>query len=122
MQSGSTIMRRYILLAALLFATGAASQEPQTAAHRDLWCGLAFDYAAGDMPADATPRQQQVILRYAAGAEMLLERAERRYLQFGYSAARFTALSEQLLAQIAAGLGTAPAPYSFQDCQELLPP
>jgi hypothetical protein len=114
-------MQRPVLLAALLLATGAAAQEPQAAAHRDLWCGLAFQYAAGEIPADATPRQQQVIPRYAAGAEMLLERAEQGYLQAGYSAARLAALREALRAEIAAGLGTSGTPYSFQDCEALLP-
>ena len=38
--------QRPILLAALLFTTAATAQEPPAAAHRDLWCGLAFDYAA----------------------------------------------------------------------------
>ncbi|HEV7277827.1 MAG TPA: hypothetical protein VGN80_16225 [Devosiaceae bacterium] len=114
-------MQRPILFAALLIATGAAAQEPPVAAHKDLWCGLAFDYAAGELPPDATPRQQQVIPHYAAGAAMLLERAEQGYRRAGYGAARFAALREQLRGEIESGLGTAAAPYSFQDCDLLLP-
>lgn len=113
-------MQRPILLAALLLATSAAARE-LPAAHRDLWCGLAFDYAAGELPADATPRQQQVIPHYAAGARMLLERAEAAYRSAGYGAGRFTALREALRAEIENGLGSADAPYSFQDCDLLLP-
>jgi hypothetical protein len=105
----------------LLFATGAAGQEPQAAAHRDLWCGLALQYAVGENPVDATPRHERVIPSYIAGAEMLLERAEKSYRQASYSAARLAALREALRVEIAAGLGTSEVPYSFQDCKLLLP-
>lgn len=115
-------MPRPFLLALLLVATGAAAQEPQDLAHRDLWCGLAFQYAAGELPADATARQQQVIPRYARGAEMLIERAAASYRRAGYSAARLAAMEEALRAEIATALGTSDTPYSFQDCERLLPP
>jgi len=115
------LRQRPILLAALLFTTATTAQEPPAAAHRDLWCGLAFDYAAGDLPPDATPRQQQVIPRYATGASMLLERAEQGFLRAGYSAARFAALREQMRVAIEGGLAGEDPPYSFQDCDVLLP-
>jgi hypothetical protein len=105
----------------LLFATATVAQEPQAAAHRDLWCGLAFQYAAGQDPVDTTPRHQRVIPSYITGAEMLLERAESSYRQAGYSPARLAALREALQAEIAAGLDTPEVPYSFQDCKLLLP-
>lgn len=113
-------MQRPILIAALLFATSATAQE-LPAAHRDLWCGLAFDYAAGALPPDATPRQQEVIPHYAAGASMLMERAEEGYRRGGYGPARFAALRAALRAEIESGLGVADTPYSFQECDLLLP-
>jgi anti-sigma-K factor RskA len=116
------MIRHVILAAALLLSAPAVAQNQQEAAHRDLWCGLAFDYAAGELPSDATRQQQQVIPHYRDGARMLVDRAEQRYLAAGYSIARFAALREELTAAVAEGLAAGGSlPYSFQDCAALLP-
>ena len=116
------MIRHVMLAAALLLTTAAAAQEQRSAAHRDLWCGLAFDYAAGELPSDATPQQQQVIPHYKDGARALIERAEQRYRASGYGTAGLEALRAGVAAAVAGALAAdGPLPYSFQDCAALLP-
>ena len=115
-------MNRYLIFAgALLFASTALAQEAPESARRDLWCGLAFEYAAGEITSDAPERQQAVIPRYADGASMLIARAAAAYGRAGLNEAGFATRRAAVEAEIARQLaGSEPAAFSFEDCSELL--
>lgn len=115
-------MKHYLILAAaLLFATAAPAQDVSESAQRDLWCGLALDFAAGELTADAPERQQALIPRYAEGAAMLIARAAAAHLQAGLTDEGFAARRAALEAEIARQLDASESvPHSFEDCSELL--
>lgn len=115
-------MTRSLFPAAVLLLAGPAlAQEVPEPARRDLWCAVAFEYVVGDLPADATGRQQQLIPRFSEGAQRLLERAASAYRRAGYNEESFAARREALAEEIAAQLsGEAEVPYSAEDCAALL--
>jgi hypothetical protein len=118
-------MRRLaVLLAALALASPAPAQEIPEATAKDFWCGIAFDMASRDVPADAAPEVLSVTTPYKTGAETLLGRAKAIYLESGYTEEAFAALRTETEAEIAAQLAsTDPAiepQYSFEDCAALI--
>lgn len=118
-------MRRLaVLLAALALAGSAHGQDIPEATTKDLWCGVAFDLAARDVPADAAPEVLTVTEPYKKGAEMLIGRAKAIHLESGYTEEAFDALRIETEATITAELAsTDPAiepQYSFEDCAALI--
>jgi hypothetical protein len=120
-------MRRLlVLLPALVLATAAAAQDIPQATAKDFWCGVAFDLAARDVPADAAPEVLSVTDPYKKGAERLIGRSRIAHLEAGYTDEAFDALKVKTEATIAAELAsTDPAiepAYSFEDCAALIGP
>ena len=108
-------MRRLLCVAALIvFAAPAIAQEVPEPSRKDFWCGVAFDLAARDVPADP----------YKKGAQTLIERSKPIYLESGYTEEAFEAYRTETETAIAAELAsTDPAlrpDYSFEDCAALL--
>lgn len=116
--------RTAVLLAALVLTGPVFGQEIPEASRKDLWCGLAFTMAAGDVPADAAPEILAVTDPYRKGAELLVGRAKAVHLESGYTEAAFEALAAETEAEITAQLSStdpAVAPrYSFEDCAALI--
>lgn len=118
-------MRRLVLLASALCLTFPAfGQEIPEATAKDFWCGIAFDLAARDVPADAAPEVLAVTEPYKTGAETLIGRSKAAYLESGYTEEAFDALKVDTEAEILAQLSsTDPAiepTYSFEDCAALI--
>jgi hypothetical protein len=118
-------MRRLaVLLAALALASPALGQDIPGDTSRDLWCGIAFDMASRDIPADAAPEVLTVTTPYKEGAATLLGRAKAVYLESGFTEEAFEALRAETEAEIATELAsTDPAvepQYSFEDCAALI--
>jgi hypothetical protein len=118
-------MRRLaVLLAAFVLAGAAHGQDIPADTTKDLWCGIAFDLAARDVPADAAPEILSVTEPYKKGAEMLIGRAKAVYLESGLAEEAFDTLRTETEATITAELAsTDPAiepQYSFEDCAALI--
>ena len=118
-------MRRLaVLLAALALAGPTFGQEISAETRKDFWCGIAFDLAARDVPADAAPEVLSITTPYKKGAVTLVGRAKAVHLESGYTEEAFEALRLETEAEIAAELaGTDPAvepQYSFEDCAALI--
>jgi hypothetical protein len=118
-------MRRLLRVAALIvFAAPAIAQEVPEPARKDFWCGVAFDLAARDVPADAAAEVLSVTDPYKKGAQALIDRSKSIYLESGYTEEAFEAYRVETETTIAAELAsTDPAlrpDYSFEDCAALL--
>ena len=118
-------MRRpAVFLAALALAGSALGQDIPEETSRDFWCGIAFDMASRDIPADAAPEVLTVTTPYKEGAATLLGRAKAIYLESGVTEEAFEALRTETEAEIAAELAsTDPAvepQFSFEDCAALI--
>jgi hypothetical protein len=118
-------MRRLLCVAALIVcAAPAAAQDVPEPTRKDFWCGIAFDMAARDVPADAAAEVLSVTDPYKKGAQTLIDRSRPVYLESGYTEEAFDALRAETETAIAAELAsTDPAlrpDYSFEDCAALL--
>lgn len=118
-------MRRLaVCLVALALAVPAFGQEIPGDTRKDLWCGIAFDLAARDVPEDAAPEVLSVTTPYKEGAATLIGRAKAVHLESGYTEEAFEALRAETEVEIAAELDSAdPAiepQYSFEDCAALI--
>jgi hypothetical protein len=98
-----------VLLAALALAGPSFGQEISAETRKDLWCGIAFDLAARDVPADAAPEVLSVTTPYKEGAVTLIGRARAIHLESGYTEEAFEALRLETEAEIAAELAASPA-------------
>jgi hypothetical protein len=114
--------RLMALVPAVLLATAAFAQEAPEAAKKDLWCGIAFNIVASDIPSDATDEQKAVIEQYVAGATMLVERATTAHMEAGYDAAGFAAHKAEREAHVTTQVNMTGdgADYSFEECSALL--
>lgn len=118
-------MRRLVLPLAVLILSGPAfGQDIAEETTKDLWCGIAFDLAARDVPVDAAPEVLTVTEPYRQGAQMLIGRAKAVHLESGYTEEAFEDLRVDTEAEIATELAsTDPAvepKFSFEDCAALL--
>lgn len=116
-------MKRLLaLLPAVLISTTALAQEAPEAAKKDLWCGIAFNIVAADIPSDATDEQKAVVKQFTEGAVMLIDRATAAHLEAGYDEAGFATYKAEREAQVTAQVNMTgdQADYSFEECSALL--
>ncbi|MDP1731926.1 MAG: hypothetical protein Q8L54_12285 [Devosia sp.] len=114
--------RLMALVPAVLLVTAAFAQEAPEAAKMDLWCGIAFNIVASDIPSDATEEQKAVVKQYTDGAAMLIERATAAHMGAGYDAAGFATHKAGREAYVTAQVNMTgdQADYSFEECSALL--
>lgn len=117
------MMKRLMaLLPAVLLSAAAFAQEAPEAAKMDLWCGIAFNIVASDIPSDATEEQKTVVKQYTDGAQMLIGRATAAHMEAGYDEAGFAAHKAEREARVTAQVNVTgdQADYSFEECSALL--
>lgn len=117
-------MKRFLFatLVLTLLVPAAQAQDIPQREQMKLWCGIALGIVTADAPTDATPDQQALIQRFAAGSEQLIAEAREVYAAHGYNATRFDAHVEQLTADVVRQVNAVaekPA-YSFEDCSALI--
>jgi len=110
------------LVPAVFFSTAVFAQEAPEAAKMDLWCGIAFNIVAADIPSDATDEQKAVVQQFTDGAVMLIERATAAHMEAGFDEAGFTAHKAEREAYVTAQVNMTgdQADYSFEECSALL--
>ncbi|MHB1110247.1 MAG: hypothetical protein ACYCZU_08030 [Devosia sp.] len=110
------------LIPTVLLSTATFAQEAPEAAKMDLWCGIAFNIVASDIPSDATEEQKAVVMQYTDGAQMLIDRATAAHMEAGYDDASFAAHKTEREAHVTAQVNMTgdQADYSFEQCSALL--
>jgi hypothetical protein len=114
-------MTKPLLLASLVFlATPVLAQEVPDDVARDLWCGLAFEFAVAEAPSDDRV-DNAMLTRLSAGAELLIGRATASLYELGFTEESLAAHRDAVGSDVRTQMNS-PAKdeaYSFEDCNAL---
>lgn len=119
-------MNRLIAAAAMLpalLATSAFAQTVSDEVNMQLWCGTAMVVVFSNAPPDATPDQLEQAKAFIDAGNALIEIAVQGHLDAGFTQEATDKIKADIVLVVTPqvmGNGD-DAPYSFEDCQAILP-